>query len=268
MPSFWEVLRVLGPGDLLDDMATYVSMPNEPGKRPAVIVVQEIFGVTPHIQSIADQFAEAGYLAAAPALFHREDTSEGVRGTNPKFSYAGISGVPANPEEEQPRTKAIGNWKDDEIILDVDTLISWLQDHPRVHGERIGIVGFCAGGRISYLASAACSGLSAAVDFYGGGLWRAFGDGPVPFDRTADIKCPIMGNFGEIDQSPTVEEVGKMEAELKKYGKTYDFKIYPGAGHGFLCDERPSYHEPSANDALERTLGWFQKHLSTTEAKA
>ena len=268
MPSFWEVLRVPGSGDLLDDMSTYVSMPNEPGKKPAVIVAQEVFGVNSHIQTVADRFAKAGYIAAAPALFHREDTSEGVRGTNPIFSYAGMPGIPEGPPMLEARNRAVSNWKDEEITLDLDTLISWLRDHPRVLGERIGIVGFCAGGRISYLAAAACPGLSAAVVFYGGGLWKAFGESPVPFDRTAAIMCPVMGNFGEQDFNPTPEEVGRIETELKKHSKTYDFKIHPGAGHGFLCDERPGFHEPAARDSWERTLSWFQKYLPPVATEA
>jgi len=268
MPSFWEIQRVASPGDLLDDMATYVSMPNEPGTKPAVIVIQEVFGVSGHIQNVADRFAKAGYFAVAPAIFHRENTTEGVRGTNPMFSYAGLPGAPPNPEDEEARGKAVGNWKDEEIILDINTTISWLQNHPRVLGDRIGIVGFCAGGRITYLAASACPGLGAAVNFYGGGVMRALGNGPSPFDRAASIMCPVMGNFGELDQNPTPDEVRQMEAELKKHGKTHDFKIYPGAGHGFLCDERSSYDEPSAKDAWERTLGWFQKYLSPVAAKS
>ena len=261
MASFWEVLRLPAPGDLLDDMNTYVSQPSEPGRRPAVIVIQEIFGVNSNIQAITDRFAAAGYFAVAPALFHREGTTEGIRGTNPVYSYAGVAGVPADPEAQEVRAKAIGNWTDDNQILDVNSTIEWLKRHPRVIGDRIGIVGFCAGGRITYLAAAACPGLSAAVNFYGGGTMRTSGDGPTVFERIPNIQCPVMGNFGDVDQNPTVEDVAKIEAELQKHGKTYDFKMYPGADHGFMCNERPSYHTEAAEDAWTRTLGWFQKYL-------
>ena len=268
MPSFWEVLRVSSGGDLLDDMMTYVSQPNEPGRRPAVIVIQEVFGVNGHIQAVADRLAAEGYFAVAPALFHREGTTEGVRGTNPVYSYAGVAGVPEDQPAQEARTKAVGNWKDPEIVLDINTTISWLQKHPRVQGDKIGIVGFCAGGRITYLAAAACPGLSAAVNFYGGNTMRVWGSPPTPFDRTRDIQCPVMGNFGDLDQNPTADDVRKIEAELQKYGKAYEFKMYPGAGHGFLCDERPSYHQASAEDAWARTLGWFQKHLAPVATTA
>ena len=267
MSSYWETLRVPA-GDLLDDMMTYVAQPDQPGKTPAVIVVQEIFGINSNIRSITDRFAEAGFFAVAPAIFHREGTSEGVRGTNPVYSYAGIAGVPEDPPAQEVRAAAIGNLRDENIILDINTTIEWLNKHPRVDSGKIGIVGFCAGGRITYMAAAACPGIGAAVDYYGGNCFKALGDGPTPFERTASIQCPIMGNFGDKDANPTVDDVAKLEAEVKKHGKTYDFKMYPGADHGFLCDERPSYHEPSAKDAWERTVGWFQKHLAAVGAKA
>ena len=268
MASFWEIQRVPAPGDFLDDMATYVSQPSEPGRRPAVIVIQEVFGINGNIQSITDRFAEAGYFAVAPALFHRENTTEGIRGTNPVYSYAGVAGVPPDAAQQEARGQAVGNWRDESIILDINTTIDYLRRNPRVLGDRIGIVGFCAGGRITYLAAAACPGLSAAVNFYGGNVFKALGDGPTVFDCLASIQCPAMGNFGDLDKNPTVEEVRQVEAELLKLGKTHDFKIYPGADHGFMCDDRPSYHEPSAKDAWDRTLGWFQKYLVPVAAKA
>ena len=261
MPSFWEIQRVQSSGDLLDDMSTYASLPNEPGTRPGVIVVQEVFGVNKHIQSVADRFAAAGYFAVAPALFHREGTTEEIRGTNPVFGYG-------NAPDAQARGRAAANLRDEDIILDINTTIEWLKKHPRVAGDRIGIVGFCAGGRITYLAAAACPGIGAASVFYGGNTMKPWGDGPTPFERTPSIGCPVMGNFGDLDANPTVDDVGKIESELKKHGKTYDFKMYRGAGHGFFCDDRDSYHEASAKDAWDRTLGWFQKHLSQVAAKA
>ena len=262
MASFWEVLRVPSEGDLLDDMATYVSQPNVPGRAPAVIVVQEVFGVNGNIQAITNSLGAGGFFAVAPAMFHREDTTEGIRGTNPVYGYG------ADAPDVDARMAAVGNWKDDEIILDINTTLDWLKHHPRVQGDRIGIVGFCAGGRITYLAASACPGLSAAVVFYGGNTMRALGGGPSPFERTAGIRCPVMGNFGELDQNPSAQDLQTIEAELKKRGKTYDFKVYPGAGHGFYCDERPDYREGPAKDAWARTLGWFQKHLAPGTATA
>lgn len=133
--------------------------------------------------------------------------------------------------------------------------------YPRTHGQKIGIVGYCLGGRVTYLAATSCPGLSAASVYYGGGVNETFPDGVNPLSLTENIEIPVMGNFGETDTRPSPEHVAEMEESLKRNGKTYDFKIYPGAGHGFNCDERDSYDEAAAKDAFDRTLGWFNKHL-------
>ena len=259
MASFWEILRIES-GEQLDDMHTYVSQPDAPGARPAVIVVQEIFGVSTHIQGIADRFASEGYFAVAPAMFHRYDNSEAVRGTNPTFGYG---------EEDVPeRNKAREQVTNDYIVQDINTTIDWLKRHPRVDSENIGIVGFCFGGCVVYLAASSCPGIKAGSMFYGGNIMRPRGDGPSAFERTANIACPVMGNFGEEDQNPSPKDVSKIEAELQKHGKVYDFKIYNGAGHGFYCDERESYRRDAAEDAFARTLDWFQKHMSRVAAAA
>ncbi len=258
MASYWEIQRVETGGELLDDMNSYVSQPNVPGRAPAVIVIQEAFGVNKHIQNVCDRFAAAGYFAVAPALFHREGTTEGIRGTNPIYDYSDMESV----------RSAMGNLRDDQIILDVNTTIDWLNRLPRVQGDSIGIVGFCMGGRVTYLAAAACPGLAAASVFYGGNIMAPWGDPPIPFARTANIQCPVMGNFGDLDKNPTVEDVAKIEAELRKHGKTADFKVYAGADHGFFCDDRPVYHRASAEDSWTRTIAWFQKHLAPVAASA
>ena len=259
MPSYWEVQKVPSAGgDVLEDMQTYVSQPSPPGRAPAVIVCQEGFGVTRHIQGVADRYAAKGYFAVAPALFHREGVSEAVPGTNPAYGFDEMDAV----------MRAMGNLRDDNVILDINTTIRWLQNHPRVQGDRIGITGFCMGGRVTYLAATACPGLAAASVYYGGSILGTWGAGPSALDRSAGIQCPIMGNFGDQDQNPTPADVATIEAELTRLGKTYDFKMYAGAGHGFNCDERDSWHEASARDAWTRTLSWFQKCLAPVAASA
>ena len=254
MPSYWEGVRVEG-----QDMQCYVSLPEAVGKYPAVIVAMEAFGVNKHIQSVADRLAKEGYVAIAPAFFHREGLEEGVReGSNPVFGYSALDDA----------LKAMGNLRDDDIVADVDATIAYLKTLPRVEGNNIGIMGFCIGGRISYLAATSCPGLNAASVFYGGGMLAPFGDGPAPIERSSNIQGAILGSFGDQDQNPTPADVATIEAELKKHGKTYDFKIYPGAGHGFFCDERDSYHEASAKDAWERTVAWFKKHLKASVGAA
>ena len=258
MPSFWENLRFPGDRDFDDlhgqqgqDMATYVSHPPPSAGTtyPAIIVVQEAFGVTRHIEKVADRFAEAGYVAVAPALFHREHP-------NPKLGYG--------DQDATARTRYMGALRDDELVEDINVTIDYIQNRfPRTMGQKIGIVGYCVGGRITYLAATSCPGLSAASVYYGGRILIPFGDGPAPIDLSGQVKIPVMGNFGAKDTNPTPEDVSNIEAKLKAAGVTTDFKIYPNAGHGFNCDERDDYDEGSAKDALTRTLAWFDKYVKS-----
>lgn len=266
MPSFWENLRFPGgstdqPGQAYDesegaesqDMIIYVSHPPPSAGTswPSIIVAQEAFGVNRHIEKVCDRLAEAGYVAIAPALFHREHP-------NPKLGY-GDNDVPA-------RTRYMGALRDDEIIEDINQTVIWTQSEQfrRTNGQPIGIVGFCVGGRIAYLAATSCPGLSAAVCYYPGRVLVPFGDGPAPIDLTSQIKIPVMGNFGGKDENPSPADMATIEAKLKEAGVTYDFKSYPDAGHGFNCDERGSYHEASAADAWARTVSFFQQHVQAT----
>lgn len=255
MPSFWENLRFPGEREQDDlhgyegqDMPCYVShpLPSAGNTFPGIIVVQEAFGVTRHIEKVCDRFAAEGYVAFAPAIYHREHP-------NPKLGY-----------DEMPAVQRyMGALSDEELIEDINQVIKYTQSDQfrRTNNQKIGIVGYCLGGRVTYLAATSCQGLSAASVYYGGRILQAFGDGPAPIDRTSQITIPVMGNFGELDANPTPDEVGQIEARLQEAGVTYDFKIYPGAGHGFNCDERDSYNEEAANDALARTLSWFDQHL-------
>jgi carboxymethylenebutenolidase len=256
MPSFWENLRFAGErefdelsGQQGQDMATYVSHPPPSGGTsfPAIIVIMEAFGVTSHIEKICDGFAEQGYAAVAPALYHREHP-------NPKLGYG--------DEDAPARTRYMEALRDDELVEDINVTIDYLQNRwARTRGQKIGIVGYCVGGRITYLAATSCHSLSAASVYYGGRILVPFGGGPAPIDLTSQIRIPVMGNFGAQDANPTPDDVAQIEARLKEAGVTYDFKMYPDAGHGFNCNERGSYHEASAQDALERTLGWFDKYV-------
>ena len=262
MPSFWENIRMPDPMEDREsganiaeagDMAAYVSFPAPSAgtSLPAVIVVQEAFGVNRHIQRVADQFAAAGYVAVAPALFHRND-----RNPNPTLGYT-PEDFDAAINTYMPELTGQG------IIADINATIDYLQrTYPRTRGQKIGIVGYCMGGRVVYLAASACDGLSAGVVYYGGAILAAYGDGVTPIDGTARISIPLMGNFGETDGNPTPADVTQIEAALDAAGKSYDFKMYPGAGHGFNCDDRDSYNQAAAEDAQARTLAFFAEHLA------
>ena len=254
MPSFWENIRFGGvremdglTGAQGQDMATYVSYPPpaEGNSFPAVIVVMEAFGVTAHIERVCDEYARHGYVAVAPSLYHRQHP-------NAKLGY-----------DQMPQVmQYMEALRGDEIVEDINVTIDYLQNrYQRTRGRKIGIVGYCVGGRITYLAATSCPGLSAASVYYGGRIMVPFADGLVPIDRTRDIKIPVMGNFGEDDANPTPDDVAQIEQALQAARVTYDFKMYSGAGHGFNCNERPDYREDAAADALSRTLGWFDRHV-------
>jgi len=225
-------------------MDVYVATPDAPAAR-AVVVIQEAFGVNQHIQDVTRRFAAAGYHAVAPALFHR----------------AGGGTIDDYDNIEYDKLLALFKGVSDEgILTDVDAAVQVLTD-AGFTTDRIGIVGFCFGGRVTFLTAARRS-LGAAVGFYGGGIVAA---GALPFpplvDEAASLKTPWLGLFGDRDQSIPVDDVEQLRAALRDAPVDTDVVRYPDAGHGFHCDRRADYHEASARDAWARTLAWFDGHL-------
>lgn len=207
-------------------LAAYRAEPK--GKpRGALIVVQEIFGVNSHIKSIADGYAADGYLAIAPAFFDRVE-----RGLDIGYTPADIERGRAFIPKMQ--------W--DKVINDA----SAAKDNVKSAGK-IGIVGYCWGGTVSWMAASRLAGLAAAVTYYGGGITANSGEKP---------KCPVMSHWGETDQAIPIEGVKKF---LGEHPEVTSF-IYP-AGHGFNCDQRGSYHADSAKLARTRSLEFLRKHI-------
>ena len=238
MPANWVDINVDG-----SSMEGYLTRPEGEGAHPAVVVIQEIWGVNSHIQSVADRLPAQGYVGLAPAMFHRQGPM--------------ITGL-----HEELNT-AIGRMQqstDAGITADVRAAIDYLKAQPFVN-DRIGIVGFCFGGRVAYLAACTMSDLSASVVFYGGNIGVALGDGPSPLEQTSNISCPVLGLFGEEDANPTLDDVANFDAELTNHGKAHEFHNYAGAGHGFHCDVRGSYRAEAAEDAWAKALAWFDQNL-------
>jgi carboxymethylenebutenolidase len=213
--------------------------------RGGLVVIQEAFGVNEHIEDVTGRAAEAGYLAVAPDLFHRTGG-----GTVPYGQF------------EQVIEKFQGIPGDDAILVDVDAAL----DHLRAAGladSQIGIVGFCMGGRVTFLIATARP-LGAAVGFYGGGIVTSrFPQFPALIDRAGDLKAPWLGLFGDDDQSIPVDDVERLRNELGGSGTPVAHEIvrYAGAGHGFHCDQRESFDEAASVDAWARTLAWLAEHL-------
>ena len=230
------------------DMQIFCYTPDGGGKRPAVIVIQEIFGVNDHMKDVANRFADAGFVAAAPDLFHREGKNVIV------------------PFDDMARGGGIrGKLTNDDIIADVSATVDLLKNDPNVDADNIGIVGFCFGGMVSYLAGASVPGISAAAIYYGGGILPrpdAPADAPRLLDATVDsINVPMIGFWGDADGCIPTVNVDLIESTLKAKGKDYESHTYAGAGHGFFCDARGSYNEAAAKDAFPRTVDFFKKHL-------
>ncbi len=214
--------------------------------RQAILVVQEAFGVNEHIQDVTRRFAAAGYHAVAPAVFHR------------------AGGGTIDDYDNLDFTKLIALFDgltDDGILMDVDGGLGVLTD-AGFRPNQIGVVGFCFGGRVTFL-TAARRALGAAVGFYGGGIVSA---GHLPFpplvDEAATLQTPWLGLFGDQDGSISVDDVEQLRAALREAPVDAEVVRYPDAGHGFHCDRRADYHEASARDAWARALAWFDAHLA------
>ena len=231
-----ELITAHGP------MPLYEARPDGEA-RGAVIVIQEAFGVNAHIEDVTRRFADAGYHAVAPHLFHRAGG-----GTAPYGDFSKVL-----PLYEQ--------LDDAGILVDVDAS----REHLHAAGwddPQLGIVGFCFGGRVTFLV-AVRRGLGAAVGFYGGGIVTArFPQFPALVEEAAGLQTPWLGLFGDQDQSIPVEDVERLRAALQSASVSTEIVRYPDAGHGFHCDVRDAYDETAAKDAWNRTLAWFENHLS------
>ena len=222
-------------------MEVFDARPDEPADA-AVVVIQEAFGVNDHIRDVTRRFAAVGYRAVAPALFHRAGG-----GTAPYDDF----------EQVMPLYEGLD---DEAILVDVDATL----DHLRAEGftdDRIGIVGFCMGGRVTFL-TAVSRQIGAAVGFYGGGIVTPRGPRfPALVDRAGELATPWLGLFGDLDRSIPVEDVEALREALADVSTESRIVRYSGADHGFHCDERPSYHPEAATDAWQRTLDFLAERL-------
>ncbi len=227
-------------------MAAPSARPTAGGPHPAVIVVMEAFGVNPNITGIVSRFAEQGYAAVAPDLFHRAG----------RLRYA-----PYDKLQEMRAELRIG-FGDASIDADIQAAIDHLAADPGVNGA-IGIVGFCLGGRVAMQSAIRASGLSAAAVYYGGFMFPG-DDQPEAFSalqESAELRIPVVGFFEADDQNPTPEQARSLDDRLSALGKEHRFHYYEGAGHGFFCDDRASHHPQAADDAWEKTLAFFAQTL-------
>ncbi|MFQ5904895.1 MAG: dienelactone hydrolase family protein [Candidatus Binatia bacterium] len=239
MASSWEQIKA-------DDgfMKLYVSLPDSPGSFPGVVVIQHQGGVDEFVQEMTRRIAGAGYVGLAPDLYHRDEV---------------------DCQDDGPTRRA--RLRDASVIKDVSATVDFLKGHRSVNAERLGIIGFCMGGRVAYLMAAANPNFKAAVAYYGGNILVPWGDGPSPFQRTAEIHCPILGHFGEDDKNPSPDDMRKLDAELTKHDKVHEFHSYPGAGHAFMDKSKNSYRAHADEASWPRTLDFFRRCLGKPMSK-
>lgn len=229
----WETL----PGGL----PAFVARPAGKGKHPAVIVVNEIFGVHEWIKDVCRRFAKAGYVAIAPEYFYRGDPDHVLASS---MDFAVIRPIVAKAGLEQ-------------VMGDTRTTLDWLAAQGFVNKKKLAITGFCWGGGITWMAAARFPELRAGGAWYGGLKGNPGPDNrKFPMDVVADLKAPVLGLYGALDKGIPVADVEAMQAKLN--GTKSSIVLYPDADHGFLADYRPSYNAAAGKDAWAKLLAHFK----------
>ncbi|HEX2943583.1 MAG TPA: dienelactone hydrolase family protein [Rhodopila sp.] len=223
-------------------LPAYYARPAGKGPFPIVLVNEEIFGVHEYIKDVCRRLAKQGYLAVATEY------------------YARIGDLSKMTDVKQIFHDVILKAPDAQYMSDLDSTAAWAAKNRGI-ADRMGVIGFCRGGRQTWLYAAHNPHLKAAVAFYG-----PLGGTPSPIqpktalDLAGDIKCPLLGLYGAQDQSIPVSMVREAEAKAKAAGKTVEIVIYPDAGHGFHADYRPSYRAADAADGWKRAIAWFHRY--------
>ena len=230
-----------------EEIEAYYARPLGAGPFPGVVVIHHAPGWDEWCKEVARKFAHHGYAAIDPNLYHR----------------AG----PGTPDDQAARARAAGGSPDDVVMGDVAGCMQFLRAQPYASGK-IGVIGFCSGGRHTFLAACTLPGIDAAVDCWGGNVvvddpGQLTPARPVaPIDLADKLSCPLLGLFGNDDRNPSPEHVNKLEETLKRLGKDYSFHRYDGAGHGFFATDRPGYRPEQAVDGWQKVWAFFGQHLS------
>lgn len=227
-----------------DELNAYLARPDGAGPFPAVVVLMEVFGLKHHIRQACDRLAQAGMIALAPDIYHGRT-----------YDYTDRDGAMGHLRELNDGT----------VMDETGAALQWLQDQSGVDAERLGVMGFCMGGRLAFLAATRhAQRLRAAVCFYGGGIAPegedAFGRAP-PIKEAESIEGAVFLGYGADDQSIDAAQHGRIAATLSGFKKRYDLSVYPNAGHGFLCEERASYAPAAAARAWPEAVDFLRREL-------
>jgi carboxymethylenebutenolidase len=223
------------------ELPAYFAKPAHKGPFPVILVNEEIFGVHEYIKDVCRRWAKLGYLAVATEY------------------YARIGDLSKMTDVKQIVTDVIAKAPDAQYMSDLDSTAAWALENGG-SSTRVGVMGFCRGGRQTWLYAAHSPNLKAAVAFYGPLLGAPSSIQPqTALDLAGSIKCPLLGLYGGQDASITVDSVHEAEAKAKAAHKTIEIVIYPDAPHGFHADYRPSYRQADAEDAWKRAVAWFHR---------
>lgn len=240
-----ETIAVQAAGG--DYIHAYYARPAGPGPHPAMLLFHHLPGWDEFYKETTRRYAHHGYLTLCPDLYCREGHG--------------------SPDDVAAKVRAEGGVADDRVVADAEACIAWLRALP-THNGKIGVMGTCSGGRHAYLVGCRAAGVDAVVDCWGGGVVMGKDDlspqRPVaPIDLTPDLQAPLLGLFGENDRSPTPDQVTQHEEALKAAGKTYEFHMYPNAGHGFFYYDRPqAYAAEAAVDGWSKIWDFLGRTLS------
>jgi carboxymethylenebutenolidase len=218
------------PGPDGETLTGYAARPDDGKAHPAVIVIQEWWGLNEHIKDVTRRFAKAGYVALAPDLYKGQVATE--------------------PDEAR---KLVMELDMPAAVQEINSAAAYLLGEDTVTGDRAGVVGFCMGGGLALRSALAGDAMGAAVAFYGQ---------PFTAEEAAAMKTPVLGLYGENDGGIPVDAVKAMQTALTSAGVDNEIEIYPGAAHAFFNDTRESYNKAAAEDAWARVLAWFSKYLS------
>jgi carboxymethylenebutenolidase len=219
----------------------YRAMPDKGGPFPLLLVVEEIFGVHEHIKDVCRRFAKQGYFAVAPELYSR--LGDVVHMTDIKEVLATVNKAP-----------------DRLVMSDLDSTVAWAGQHD-ADPKRLGITGFCRGGRTVWMYAAHNPELKAGVAWYGPLTGTPNDAMPTnPIDVADRLKPPILGLYGGKDQGITADQIEVMKEKLKAAHSRSEIIVYPEAQHGFNADYRPSYNPAAASDGMKRALAWFKRY--------
>lgn len=238
------VLYPDGSGNLVEG---YLAEPRHQTNNPAIVVIHEAFGQTEHMRDLCRRFANVGFAALSVNLYARIGSPDPNNMSDVMQKMFGLS--------------------DQEAVHHVESAISWLSQNP-VNAPKIGVIGFCSGGRHSLLVACQSTVVDAAVDCWGGNITRATPDAittperPVPvIDMVADLHCPLFAVFGAEDQNPSPQDAQMLQERLIQHGKPSTVKVFANAGHAFLADYRPSYREGPAFELWPQIVEFFHRHL-------